>query len=71
MQIKHKWIVRKLRNTCCVYHIQMGVIKRTFFLRIWFHARKLENISRILRKHGATYNVTKVVESEYGTRYSV
>ncbi|HHT9108333.1 MAG TPA: DUF6883 domain-containing protein, partial [Candidatus Wunengus sp. YC64] len=22
-------------------------------------------------RHGATYNVTKVVESEYGTRYSV
>ena len=71
MQIRHKWIVRKLRNTCCVHHIQMGVIKRSFFLNLVLRLENWKILAESLRKHGATYNATKVVESEFGTRYSV
>lgn len=49
----------------------MGVIKRSFFSQFGFTLENWKILAESLRKHGATYNVTKVVESEYGTRYSV
>jgi len=48
-----------------------GSNKAIFFSQFGFTLENWKILAESLRKHGATYNVTKVVESEYGTRYSV
>ena len=45
--------------------------KAAFFSQFGFTLENWKILAESLPKHGATHNVTKVVESEYGTRYSV
>jgi len=54
----------------CISHPD-GSNKAVFFSQFGFTLENWKILAESLRKHGATYNVTKVVESEYGTRYSV
>ncbi len=54
----------------CISHPD-GSNKAHFFSQFGFTLENWKILAESLRKHGATYNVTKVVESEYGTRYSV
>ncbi|HHT9112500.1 MAG: hypothetical protein HZA47_07040 [Planctomycetes bacterium] len=66
-QVDHKKITEYL---LCISHPD-GSNKAHFFSQFGFTLENWKILAESLRKHGATYNVTKVVESEYGTRYSV
>lgn len=48
-----------------------GAAKAEFFGRFGFSRERWEILAEALRRHGQAYNVTKKVESAFGTRYSV
>ncbi len=54
----------------CMTH-QDGHDKAIFFSRFGFRLENWKILADSLHKHATTFNVTKVVESDYGTRYSV
>lgn len=48
-----------------------GASKTAFFTRYGFKADDWQVFAEALRKHGQTYLVAKVVDSAFGSRYSV
>ena len=48
-----------------------GRTKAEFFTRFGFQSEDWQALGEALRKHGASNQVTGIVESAYGTRYSV
>ena len=48
-----------------------GSSKANFFTRYGFRVENWQILAEALRKHGRTHPVVKVVDSNYGSRYSV
>ena len=48
-----------------------GASKTAFFTSYGFRAEEWQVFAEALRKHGQTHPVVKVVDSSYGSRYSI
>ena len=48
-----------------------GAGKAAFFTGYGFRAEEWEVFTRVLRKHGQTHPVIKVVDSDFGSRYAI
>lgn len=75
MQIPHADQLRVERDKITDYLLSVshpdGKAKAAFFMRFGFRPEEWETLSAALRKHGASHQGVKTVESPYGTRYAI
>ncbi|MBM4055389.1 MAG: hypothetical protein FJ264_12135 [Planctomycetes bacterium] len=67
VQVEKKKIIEYLLSTS---HPD-GSSKASFFAQFGFSAQNWETLAQSFRKHVKMHDIAKVVESDYGTRYSV